>query len=187
MGSRLNLESLEVWTTKKLRGFKRANPAVMGNASVRTNLPVNGARNQKQRSPPSPSPPASLVPSPATSPDTPTAPQAEISQPEKENVEFPNKYCMGRCNYEERTGKQCKFLHKKAPLCRMGMNCSRFKCMFSHPKLTRSGPNPCLGNSRQNSAMMNQSQWGPIINPWMVPFQNQLMTNPWNHQHQNIL
>ena len=86
MGSRLNLESLEVWTTKKLRGFKRANPAVMGNASVRTNLPVNGARNQKQISPPSPSPPASLVPSPATSPDTPTAPQAEISQPEKENI-----------------------------------------------------------------------------------------------------
>ena len=58
----------------------------MGNASVRTNLPVNGARNQKQTSPPSPSPPASLVPSPATSPDTPTAPQAEISQPEKENI-----------------------------------------------------------------------------------------------------
>ena len=130
----VNLESLEAWTTKKLRGFKHANRAVMGDASVRTNLPVNGARNQKQRSPPSPSPPASLVPSPATSPDTPTAPQAEISQPEKENVEFPNKYChyfvnMGRCNYEERTGKQCKFLHKKAPLCRIGMNCSRFKCL----------------------------------------------------------
>ena len=50
-----------------------------------------------------------------------------------------NRYChfysnFGSCHFEQRTGKQCRYQHKVAPVCKSGMNCSRNKCMFSHPK-----------------------------------------------------
>ena len=38
----------------------------------------------------------------------------------------------GRCFFEERFGKQCKFAHKVAPICNFDRQCSRPKCMFRH-------------------------------------------------------
>ena len=38
----------------------------------------------------------------------------------------------GSCNFEERTGRPCKFEHKQAPRCIFDGNCNRKACMFSH-------------------------------------------------------
>ena len=190
----VDMESLEVWTTKKLRGFKRVNPSVNAEKSVKTNLQSNSPRKQRPSPPPSPrsirpGPIASTTTPPATSP---AAPEAENTQSEKRNLESQNKYChyfvnMGRCNFEERTGNQCKFLHRPAPMCRSGLTCSRLKCMFSHPRINGSNNN-FLGNTRPYPSSMNNMQLGTMINPWIIPLQNQFMSNPWNNQnqHQNI-
>ena len=190
----VNLESLEVWATKKLRGFKRVNPAVTAELTDRTNLRSHGSDKQRS-SPPSSLPSRHPVPSPSPSPSPPAlssngpaASPEQNTQSEKENTQYQNKFChffvnMGRCNYEERTGKKCKFLHRQAPMCRMGINCNRLKCMFSHPKMN--GSANFLGNPRSYSSAMNPLQLGQMINPWMVPIQNQYMTSPWNLQNQN--
>ena len=44
----------------------------------------------------------------------------------------------GRCEYEERTGLNCKFDHRPLPPYHFGINCTRQKCQFSHPKVNRS-------------------------------------------------
>ena len=82
---------------------------------------------------------------------------------------------QGRCNYVERTGFRCKFEHKVAPMCNSGMNCTRQKCMFSHPKVNTSAP--FLGRN----AMINPWQ---LMNPWMQMPPSQLYTNStnWNLQ-----
>ena len=38
----------------------------------------------------------------------------------------------GRCLFEERFGKQCKFAHKLAPVCNYDRQCDRPKCMYRH-------------------------------------------------------
>ena len=90
------------------------------------------------------------------------------------------RYChyfvnYGKCNYEEKSGNKCKFTHQTAPLCKSGINCSRLKCMFSHPK-----------PQNQTSFLANQV---PIIHPWQILPQimtqpQHMMPSPWN-QMQN--
>ena len=52
------------------------------------------------------------------------------------------RYChyfsnFGNCKYEIDSGKTCKFLHVKAPLCKFDGSCDRQKCMFSHHKQSK--------------------------------------------------
>ena len=90
-----------------------------------------------------------------------------------------SRYChfyvnFGNCQFEQRTGRKCKFQHKQAPLCKSGINCSRLKCMFSHPK--PQAQKPFLG---QQIPMMNPWQ---MIPPWLPQAQTQLLSsNQWGH------
>ena len=87
------------------------------------------------------------------------------------------RYChyfvnYGKCNFEERTGKECRYTHQMAPFCKSGLNCNRQKCMFSHPNL-------------QNQKTFLQNQ-GPMMNPWQIlppllQAQQGVMLNPWAH------
>ena len=50
-----------------------------------------------------------------------------------------NRFChyfvnFGKCEYEERNGTKCKFIHRMSPMCKNGINCNRSKCMYTHPK-----------------------------------------------------
>ena len=104
----------------------------------------------------------------------------------------------GRCNFEERTGRKCKFTHKQqstprsyspsVKMCRFGINCSKPRCSFSHPQLR--SPNrshsrgPFLENIQNQQMYMNP--WTPqtAINPWMWGIMN-MMHPSLNHVQQN--
>ena len=167
-----NIENLQAWTKNKMRGFKRATSA--SRATPKTFAPDK----KKSIAPPTvPQPAPQTRPTPP--PPRPAPPPA--AAPESDNP-YRGKYChyfvnAGKCNYKERTGYKCKFEHKIAPMCNPGMNCSRTKCMFSHPKV-----NNFLGNTRAMNPMMNPWQLGQMINPWMTPPTNQFTQNPWNTQ-----
>ena len=151
-----------------MRGFKRVDP-------------TSQSTNQKQQ--PLKTPPVRNQPE-AKEPSRNQAPPASNSQNES-GQETRKKYChylsnYGRCNFEERSGDKCKFSHDQAPMCNSGINCSRFKCMFSHPRQQGSNNNNFLGQAR------NMNQW---MNPWemMAPWMNQMnqnqnqFQNPWNN------
>ena len=98
------------------------------------------------------------------------------NEPSHERNETSNRFChffvnYRRCNYEERTGRKCKFIHKAAPLCRNGTNCQRQKCMYSHPQTQ--GQKGFLTNQM---SMMNPWQMLP---PWIHQPQPQQLTHPW--------
>ena len=94
----------------------------------------------------------------------------------------------GQCNFEEKTGSKCKFLHEKAPMCISGVKCSRTRCMFSHPNTNaiQNFLRPMKSMSGNSVHMLNPWQmtnW----NPWgtLIPL-NQQMINPWqNSWNQN--
>ena len=73
---------------------------------------------------------------------------------------YRGRYChcyvnQGKCNFEERTGQKCRYEHKQAPMCNFGINCTNYKCMYSHPKKTE------IQNQTRNPFV--------IMNPWMMP------------------
>ena len=82
------------------------------------------------------------------------------------------RYChyfvnFGKCSFEDKTGKKCKFIHETAPMCKEGTRCSRNKCMFTHPK-----PGNAVGFlSQLPHHMMNP--WA-MISPWLTQPQNHL-------------
>ena len=180
----VSIESLENWTKKKLRGFKRSNPTAAAEKSMQTNL-INQDPNKQLASSSGIRSPTSLS-SPTAIPGSPSVPQAtrhETQQSEKRNENLREKFChyfvnTGKCDFEERTGSKCKFLHKQAPMCRSGLSCNRHKCMFSHPNIN--GSNSFLGHSRQYPLPMNPWQIGQVMNPWTIQQPNQLIQNPWN-------
>ena len=115
------------------------------------------------------------------------------SQPKTVN-EGPKRiqYChffsnFGQCNYEEKTGRKCKFAHEKAPMCKFGSECNRKKCMYSHSQVRKinsqtmqnshfkSKESPFLRQSHQN---MNQ-YWQPQPPPqlWMLQQMWEMMAN----------
>ena len=191
---------LEGWTKNKMRGFKRNNPATQavpsmnplnsetGPISSRMSSSAQGPRSagsMETRRLTNPSP----INNPKTHENQGSGARTSSSE-NSENVRKTNnggkqqiRYChyfvnKGRCDFEERTGSQCKFEHKMAPMCNSGMNCSRHKCMFSHPKVNpASHHHPFLGRNM----MMNP--W-PILNPWIQSPPSQLFqrTPTWSHQ-----
>ena len=71
---------------------------------------------------------------------------------------------FGKCNFEDKNGRKCKFSHEKAPLCNFDGKCNRQKCMYAH--------------SRANQ----QQKQSPQMNPNQNPFLDQgafFPTNPW--------
>ena len=172
--------NLQSWSRNKLRGFKRVDP---------TKEPENKNTNKMRtkatvHAPSSPSPTPKVNPTPPTRnlqpPSTPAEPAGNRDEPSSNlNMNTSRRYChyfvnQGRCNHEERTGERCRFEHKQAPMCNSGINCSRHRCMFSHPKISGNQ------NSRNQSFLgpMMNNPWN-MINPWMNQNQNQ---NPWNVQ-----
>ena len=80
---------------------------------------------------------------------------------------------FGRCSFAERSGRQCKYAHVKAPVCNFDGQCGRAKCMFRHTLQ----PRGFLGQTQLSSRPRLQSVWNqnPFPNPWN---QNQY-PNPW--------
>ena len=165
--------NLENWTKNKLRGFKRVDPTTSASASKQPPQPkqtTNGQNKSKTR--------AEIHQE--TEPSTPVPAAAPERVDDPPNDSYEGKFChfyvnKGYCQYEDRTGQKCRFEHTQAPMCNSGSNCTRFKCMFSHPKAS--------GNSNQG----NQNFLGPMMNSWpmMNPWMNQTpnpwsMPNPWN-------
>ena len=189
------IESLESWTTKKLRGFKRVNPTVNSKKPSETNLSNPGPKKQHSSSPSSSSP--SRMSSPSSTPsDTGNITTSSLSpsdirvaQSEKQGESYRDKYChyfvnTGKCSFEERTGNKCKFQHSQAPMCRMGTSCRRPKCMFSHPKINRT--HSFLEHPREFPTHLNPWQFRQAISPWIIPQPSQFIPNPWTIQDQNM-
>ena len=178
----VNEEDLVGWTKNKMRGFKRTTPAAEHVRKSPTNSNTNKTNLNKVNNP------AKNTLSPGPEPNAPSRPGTEVKEPpEISKVSEKNKphetrpsvrYChffvnQGRCNFEERTGSPCKFVHEIAPMCNSGIRCSRPRCMFSHPKMT--GSKTFL----ERNMIMNPWQ---MMNPWLQAPPNQFSQNPlqWN-------
>ena len=173
-----DIECLTAWATNKFRGFKRVSPS---------------APSLQSKVPPASSPDTAAPPRPAQAPPSCTGPRsAQLSVNERlQNIARNNpttrpnsdaaepKYChfftnYGRCNFEEKTGKKCKFLHKIAPMCKKGLSCTRTRCMFTHPN-TGGQISPFLGTETQ--FQNNRTPWPQLINPFSNPL-NLVSMNP---------
>ena len=201
-----SFQSLSSWQANKYRGFRRVSPA----APSRPQTPARW---------PSPPVPQTQPLTPTTDARTPgttdTAKAAhhpaetiserlkriEKNNPVNDVRRKPMQYChfytnFGTCNYEEKTGKKCKFEHVTAPMCQRGMSCNRPKCMYTHPN-TGGRTEHFLGQRSQNHSPPSPWQQVMMMNPWammqMNPYQNNTMNmNPFqNHmiapfQHQRL-
>ena len=142
-------------------------------------------------------PPTPSTPKPSSAPGTATSINERLErlsrnenpsnhQPTYSNQQFCHYFTnFGKCFYEEKTGRKCRFEHTVAPMCQSGIACSRPKCMYTHPNMD--GRNEAfLGRS---SGMQNAAPWpqmmNQFMNPWkflsMNPFQQQTM-NPFQQQ-----
>ena len=66
-----------------------------------------------------------------------------------ENRRFCHYYTnFGYCHYEEQTNRRCRYEHKIAPMCSDGDDCTRTKCMYSHPNKDAQPENSFLQRSR---------------------------------------
>ena len=176
-----NIETLQAWTKNKMRGFKRVSPSAPpapGSGppvhETRTPAPPSARRTQT----------SAAEPEHQAQPAQPAQPAADTLQDNANDDRYRGRYChffvnTGKCSHEERTGEKCKFLHTVAPMCNFGNNCSRPKCMFSHPKMA--GNRPFLGHMRNVMPMMNPWQ---MPNPWMTQQPNQFQNQPWNYQQE---
>ena len=204
----INIDDLKEWTTNKMRGFRRVSPSSSSTPSPPRDTPSSGLG--RKRATESSKPTTTPVGSPSndnndsqaksphrearSSPAETTNKRDSFSNSSASgNDSYKGKYChyfvnQGRCNYEERTGFKCKYEHKVAPMCNFGVNCSRMKCMFSHPKPNgnfgnagNSGNNGFLGSGRGFPTVMNPWQ---MLNPWTTAPHSQFHPNPWNTQGQ---
>ena len=171
-------EDLTTWTQNKLRGFKRSGPS---------SAPEKLNKTKNSQKPLPPNPPNNPLTSP-THPSPPRSPQKSShtdSMSESENM-GKLKYChffsnYGKCLFEERTEKRCKFLHEKAPICRSGTSCTRNKCMYKHPNI----PTRNSFLSPGTTFPMHMNPW-QMMSPWLNPSAN-LPQYPaiWNTGFQN--
>ena len=119
------------------------------------------------------------------------------SQPANENVGTQRiQYChffsnFGHCQFEEKTGRKCKFAHEKAPLCKFGSECNRKKCMYSHPQARKNNSQTTQNFHMRNSEFpflrqphQNMKQyWQPQPQPhmWMLQQMWEMMANQTYH------
>ena len=163
------------WNNKKLRGFKRKSVAFSeDNRNISQN--VDDAQDSVIKS------------------SEPTIDQIEDQHGQSQGTQK-RRYCHffvnnGKCNYEEKTGSKCKFLHEKAPMCNAGIRCSRQRCMYSHPKMNTI-QNFLAGPMKNHPGDSVPIPWQMINwNPWNTPNpmnQHTMTINPWQkpwNQHQ---
>ena len=170
-------EDLVTWTQNKLRGFKRASPA---------SAPLKQTNNKSAKQTPASrtSSMSSSSPQPPTvaSPPSPDSGRTNSPSPPPTPTQGSTRYChyfvnYGRCNFEERTGNKCKFVHRQAPMCNSGINCTRQRCMFTHPK-----PSENLQRNSFLGQILPPSPWN-FINPWVNQTQNAWnVPLPWNNR-----
>ena len=81
---------------------------------------------------------------------------------------FWNNY--GKCDFEMKHNKPCKFKHEEAPRCKFDGRCNRQRCMYKHSNQYLS----FLSNT-QRSLQHQVSQRGDMSsqNSWKVPFPHQ--------------
>ena len=105
-------------------------------------------------------------------------------------MENSSKFChyfsnIGKCTYEELSGKKCRYKHEKAPMCHFDDICNRNKCMYSHtkPKEQRRIPQP-----NYNSSFLDQGRQPQQMNQWemMTAFMQTAQTQrkPLNQRQQ---
>ena len=99
----------------------------------------------------------------------------------------PERFChyftnTGRCEFEGRTKLKCRFVHKKAPLCHLGINCPKQKCMYTHPQLRTDQRHV---NSQQGGYFLGNTRNFQQLNPWLSQFAGNISPYPWIHPFQN--
>ena len=151
----------EAWNINKLRGFKRkkSTPTHSTNHIQSVEEPVVHENNDE---PPTVSPKSTGQ----------NSGQDQPTNSERYCHYFVNK---GHCNYEARSGNKCKYLHKTAPLCKFGVNCSTQKCMFSHPRTKpdqRSPWNQSATNFLDQRNLQSMTNPWLALNPWALPMHN---------------
>ena len=71
----------------------------------------------------------------------------------------------GRGFYELQTNRQCRYEHRIAPVCTDGTDCSRTKCMYTHPNLARQNRS-FLDHKALNTSQTVQENLRARRNPW---------------------
>ena len=99
---------------------------------------------------------------------------------DKETKKTIQKFCHNYNNFGKCDTKECKFLHKQAPVCKFDGNCNRKKCMFRH--LNQNVLNPTQNQRSYPNQPQHPGNFLPLaasfpqLSPWsLLP---QLM-NPW--------
>ena len=163
------------WNSNRLRGFRRKNHNVTFTDQVNTTDNSKNPENNEV---------TSQCPNEEVKSHHNVRSNPINNSPDQSNNSRP-RYChyfsnFGNCEFEEKSGLKCKFLHERAPMCNAGLNCSKMKCMYSHPKppSTQSVRRNFLGNPVNFGPFMNPRQQGNSMNPWM----HQLMP-VWQHQN----
>ena len=105
----------------------------------------------------------------------------------KQNTNRVN-YChyfsnYGKCHFEEKNGRPCKFSHLKAPVCSFDGRCNRKKCMFSHTKPDISAPKSHGTSNTQNNFLERGQQRSPPLQQ-QVAFLMQQMQQMQHMQNQ---
>ena len=111
------------WNSNRLRGFRRKNHNVTNQVNT-TDHSKNPENNEVTTQSPN-----EEVKSQHYVRSNPTN-----NSPDQSNNSRP-RYChyfsnFGNCEFEEKSGLKCKFLHERAPMCNAGLNCSKMKCMY---------------------------------------------------------
>ena len=178
-------EDLQTWTQSKMRGFRRVGPASSAAKNPHPKPSPSSGKPQTNTTRKSPAAEATATGATATSDGRSSYPTAGNPPPvdpkPSHHSGTPTEqrrtlYChyfsnFGKCMFEERTGKTCRFEHKTAPVCQSGMACQRSKCMYTHPNVG--------GISMRNPFLEQNNSFPHNINPW----QTQMM-NPWMNTNQ---
>ena len=109
----------------------------------------------------------------------PTAPEHLDERREPKQIlycHFWNNY--GSCNYQEKTGRPCKFEHKQAPRCNFDGNCNRKACMFSHQNQNTD----FLGRGQRSVRPPPPQPWQMLMQAMGFPGMNGRGQSQWGNQ-----